>query len=282
MHELPLIIFTLLVQCSVGIVLFVTLSLIYAGNHMDIREKCRYALPAMLVAFIAGALGLMVSTAHLGYPLNAFHALRHVESSWLSREIIFASLYLGILGLVTLIALLTKRVWTVLLLIATLLGLIDVFCMGAIYVHSSVVTWMHSNTYWMFYGATIGLGAVVCLWSFASRPNLPAEQVKKVAVTAVGLVIAITLCRLVEQPLYMGYLASLSNSDAITFPHQPLSAFQQLSNLRLTSWIVLIVGVGALTLSLRAPRISKKMLVLGSVLVIAAEVLLRFSFFSIN
>jgi anaerobic dimethyl sulfoxide reductase subunit C (anchor subunit) len=282
MHEWPLVIFTLLVQGSVGITLFITFTLAYANESLDTKEKCRYALPLMLTAFIAGALGLMASTAHLGYPLNAFHALRHVDSSWLSREIIFASLYLGILGLATLIALFTKRVWTILLLIASLLGIIDIFCMSAVYVHSSVETWMHFNTYWMFYGAALGLGAIACLWSLATRPVLSSQQVKRVAITAVALVIGITLCRLVEQPLYMGYLATLGNSGVATFPHQPLSAFEQLSHLRLASWVILIAGVGALALCVRGHRINKRLLALGSVLVVVAEVLLRLSFFSIN
>ena len=39
----------------------------------------------------------------MGYPLNALNALRHVSSSRLSREIVFASLYLAALGLATLL-----------------------------------------------------------------------------------------------------------------------------------------------------------------------------------
>ncbi|OAT46540.1 anaerobic dimethyl sulfoxide reductase subunit C [Proteus hauseri ATCC 700826] len=42
-----------------------------------------------------GGLGLLVSTLHMGYPWNAFYVLRHISSSWLSCEIIFAAIYLG-------------------------------------------------------------------------------------------------------------------------------------------------------------------------------------------
>ncbi|WP_025121720.1 MULTISPECIES: DmsC/YnfH family molybdoenzyme membrane anchor subunit [unclassified Serratia (in: enterobacteria)] len=282
MHEWPLIIFTLLVQASVGITLFTTFSLVMAEQGLSSQEKHCYALPFMLFAFIAGALGLMVSTAHLGYPLNAFHALRHVESSWLSREIIFASLYLAFLGLGTLIALLKKRLPIVLLLIASLLGIVDVFCMSSIYVHSSVVTWMHFNTYLMFFGSVLSLGAVGSLWSLAVRPDLPSPLTRKVAVTAAVLLIAITLCRLLAQPLYMEYLTSVWSSDVITFPHQPLVAFAQLASLRLASWVILIAGVCALALSSRCHRINKRWLTMGSGLIVVAEVLLRLGFFSIQ
>jgi DMSO reductase anchor subunit len=52
---------------------------------------------------VLASLGLLASALHMGYPLNALNALRHVSSSWLSREIIFASLYLAALGLATLL-----------------------------------------------------------------------------------------------------------------------------------------------------------------------------------
>ncbi|MCO7509910.1 dimethyl sulfoxide reductase anchor subunit [Serratia fonticola] len=282
MHEWPLIIFTLLVQASVGITLFTTFSLVLAKQGLGSQEKRRLALPFMLLAFIFGALGLMVSTAHLGYPLNAFHALRHVESSWLSREIIFASLYLAFLGLGTLIALISKRLPIVLLLIASLLGIVDIFCMSAIYVHSSVVTWMHFNTYLMFFGSVLSLGAVASLWSLAIRPDLPSQLMRKLAVTAVALLIAITLCRLLVQPVYMEYLTSAWGSDVVTLPHQPLAAFAQLASLRLASWVILIAGVCALALCWRSQRINKRLLALGSGLIVVAEVLLRVGFFNIQ
>jgi anaerobic dimethyl sulfoxide reductase subunit C (anchor subunit) len=282
MHEWPLIIFTLLVQASVGITLFTTFNLVAAKPGLDSQEKRRYALPFMLLAFIAGALGLMVSTAHLGYPLNAFHALRHVASSWLSREIIFASLYLAFLGLGALIALVSKRLSIALLLIASLLGIVDVFCMSAIYVHSSVVTWIHFNTYLMFFGSVLSLGAVASLWSLAVRPVLPTQLMRKLTVTAIALLIAITLCRLLVQPVYMEYLTSAWSSDVVTFPHQPLAAFAQMASLRLASWVVLIAGVCALSLCWRSNCINKGGLTLGSGLVVVAEILLRTGFFNIQ
>lgn len=161
MHELPLLIFTLLVQGSVGITLFLTLS---AGAAKPLPQATRQLLPVLLTACVMGGLGLIASTLHLGYPLNAFNALRHVASSWLSREIVFASFYLAVLGLCTLILLVKKRLVSVLLPVAALLGLIDVWCMSAIYANSSIITWMHFNTWLMFYGAVGILGAVGMAW----------------------------------------------------------------------------------------------------------------------
>ena len=282
MHEWPLIIFTLLVQGSVGLTVFTAIAMMSASRTLNVKQKQSAGLPAMLAAFITGALGLMASTAHLGYPLNAFHALTHIGSSWLSREIVFASLYLAVLGLATLIALFKKRVIPFMLLIASLLGIIDSFCMSAIYVHAWVVTWMHFNTYVMFFGSTLSLGAVAALWAFANASRLQAQPLRAVMVTAVLVLVGVTLVRLLEQPLYMSYLANAGISDVVTLPHQPLAAFKEQSVLRLTAWIALVAGSCLLAVSLRSARIPKALLALGGGLVLLAEILLRFSFFSIN
>lgn len=96
MHELPLLIFTLCLQGSVGVTVWLALGRQYA---VEGRVPARGALPAMAGAFVLACVGLLASALHMGYPLNALNALRHVASSWLSREIVFASLYLAALGL---------------------------------------------------------------------------------------------------------------------------------------------------------------------------------------
>ncbi|RJT37420.1 dimethyl sulfoxide reductase anchor subunit family protein [Rahnella woolbedingensis] len=280
MQEWPLIIFTLLIQLSVGSTLFTTFTLMYAADSLNMQEKWRVATPAMLLAFVAGALGLMVSTAHLGYPLNAFYALSHISSSWLSREIVFASLYLGILGLTTLIALVSKRIVTSLLLLASFLGLVDLFCMSAIYVHASVVTWMHINTYVMFYGTALSLGAIAGLWRISRCPWLPWRLARNLAVISGGILIAVTLVRLLEQPVYIEYLNGV-NPYVMTFPHQPMVAFVQSDTLRLIAWVILTLGAGITACSLQTHRIGRRLLLTGGALVLLAEILLRFSFFSI-
>lgn len=127
MHELPLLIFTLFLQGSVG----VTLWLAFGSTQRSVL------LPAA-GAFVLASLGLLASALHMGYPLNAFNALRHVSSSWLSREIIFASLYLAALGLATLLMFVKKPGWKPLLVVAGLVGLVDVFCMAQIYMHACI------------------------------------------------------------------------------------------------------------------------------------------------
>ncbi|WP_333849919.1 dimethyl sulfoxide reductase anchor subunit family protein [Leclercia sp.] len=277
MHELPLLIFTLLVQGSVGMTLFLTLSARAGSRVPEVRPQL---LPGMLNACVAGGLGLMVSTLHLGYPLNAFNALRHVASSWLSREIVFASLYLAALGLCTLVMLVRKQPIPLLLPVAAVLGLIDVWCMSAIYAYTSVITWSHFNTWLMFYGAVGLLGAVALAWLPMLKARSVARERQSVMRFAAAMVVAIVAIRLLAQPDYMAYLASASLSGAVTLPHQPMAIFTQLSGLRLFSWTLSVLG--ALLFAVSAWRQGKLGLMVGSLLLVLAEVLFRFMFFCIN
>ncbi|MFK3709525.1 dimethyl sulfoxide reductase anchor subunit family protein [Leclercia adecarboxylata] len=277
MHELPLLIFTLLVQGSVGMTLFLTLSARAGSRVPEVRPQL---LPGMLIACVAGGLGLMVSTLHLGYPLNAFNALRHVASSWLSREIVFASLYLAALGLCTLVMLVRKQLIPLLLPLAAVLGLIDVWCMSAIYAHTSVITWSHFNTWLMFYGAVGVLGAVALAWLPILKARSVARERQSVMRFAAAMVVAIVAIRLLAQPDYMAYLASASLSSVVTLPHQPMEIFAQLSGLRLFSWTLSVLG--ALLFAVSAWRQGKLGLMVGSLLLVLSEVLFRFIFFCIN
>ncbi len=65
MHELPLLIFTLCLQGSVGVTLWLALGRQYA---VEGRVPARGALPAMAGAFVLACVGLLASALHMGYP----------------------------------------------------------------------------------------------------------------------------------------------------------------------------------------------------------------------
>ncbi len=83
--------FTTLLGCAQGLVV----ALVLAGLGGP-------ALPAavlgdaLLLAFALGVLGLLCSFAHLGRPRRAWRAAAMWRSSWLSREVIVAPLFLGL------------------------------------------------------------------------------------------------------------------------------------------------------------------------------------------
>ncbi len=186
MSEWPLVTFTLLVQSSVGVTIFTTLYFCWLEKEIGNQRATRTLRPVLLTSAILGCLGLLASTLHMGYPWNAFHALRHISSSWLSREIIFAALYLGALCLYTLLVLIKGHMNKTLLAIIGLLGLVDIFCMALLYYSTSMITWMHVNTYFMFIGSVFSAGAVITLLITSIRVKAFAdgELAKKIVLSA--------------------------------------------------------------------------------------------------
>jgi formate dehydrogenase iron-sulfur subunit len=80
----PLIVMTVLTQLSVGT--FVSIWILQAFGAQPHRTA---ALAALSIALLA----LGASTLHLGRPLHAVRALRMWRQSWLSREVLFFSLF---------------------------------------------------------------------------------------------------------------------------------------------------------------------------------------------
>ncbi|MCK7428553.1 dimethyl sulfoxide reductase anchor subunit family protein [Enterobacter chengduensis] len=258
MHELPLLIFTLFLQGSVGVTLWL------AFGAADAPQ--RSVLATAVGAFILAGVGLLSSALHMGYPLNALNALRHVSSSWLSREIVFASLYLAAVGLAILLLLAKQPGWKPLLVVAGLVGLVDVFCMAQIYMHASVVTWQHINTLVLFIGSVGIIGSALMAVRGQNR-------------SAVVIVALLVLARLLMQPLWLADIHA-ADTDAVTFPHAPLQMLEQLRTVHLIGECASVLGM--LCFAAGGLRSTRGTMLAGSALLIVGEVMLRFVFFSIG
>jgi len=95
-HELPLIIFTVLGQMCVGA--FVVLGVVQVFGRIRYGKGAVDAIadPALYVIGPVLVLGLLASMLHLGTPMNAINTLRHLGSSWLSREIVGGIAFAGL------------------------------------------------------------------------------------------------------------------------------------------------------------------------------------------
>lgn len=95
-HELPMMIFTIAAQMSVGA--FVTLGVVqlaasrrYGKEAIDkITDPALYAIGPVMV------FGLIASMFHMNDVGNTLNVIRHVDSSWLSREIVFGAGFAGL------------------------------------------------------------------------------------------------------------------------------------------------------------------------------------------
>lgn len=153
MGNATLTIFSICIQASVGIVLFIAIAKLL--NKEGIFKN------ATLVAAGLGIIGMLASVFHLGQPMKAFFALYQFSSSLLSREIWFTAIFVALVVLAALIFMLkpeNKGIITGLIVVAALVGLIDIGLMGAIYSNASVPFWQTSATFVEFYMAAISMG----------------------------------------------------------------------------------------------------------------------------
>lgn len=106
-HQLPLSIFTLLMP---GVVTVYWLSY-HAHYHLNIAWV------------FTAVIGLCFASMHLGQPRGAMNALRHLYRSWLSREMIFFTLFLlGLIFQLLFSVLATRWYWYGLISFAGLCG----------------------------------------------------------------------------------------------------------------------------------------------------------------
>lgn len=150
-EEWSLVIFTLLAQTSIGMVIVSQLS--PAVEHKTAKAALQWAGGIM-------ALSLLVSLTHLGDPLGAYRALANISSSWLSREILFASIYFGLTVVLYQSVAKGGSLRSPLGIAASFFGVLTLISMSFLYAQTSIHAWGTAYTHLTFYGAAAVLGAL--------------------------------------------------------------------------------------------------------------------------
>lgn len=161
--ELPMILFTVLAQMSVGA--FLTLGLIQVYGALRKVPSATVDRVSHAALFAVGPLlmvGFLAAFFHLNDPLNALNTFRHVGASWLSREIAFGVLY-GALGFLT-----TAMEWfswgprrarQALGILTALAGMGLIIAMTCVYYSVRTIPAWHTPVTWLlFIGSTLLTG----------------------------------------------------------------------------------------------------------------------------
>lgn len=174
--EIPMILFTVLAQMSVGAFVALGVIQLLALGRYSARAIDRLSDPTLLAIGPTLVLGLMVSMLHMHDPFNAVNVIRHWDSSWLSREIIFGMAFAGS-GF--LFAVLQARKWgspllrRVLAGVTAVLGVALVWSMANIYASLPTVPPWHSwFTIVQFFATTIILGGLAVGTAFVIVTHL--------------------------------------------------------------------------------------------------------------
>lgn len=224
-QELPLVFFTIMAQMSVGC--FVVLGVIHllAGRKLGAERVDKISDPALYAIGPVMVVALIVSLLHLGTPTNALNAIRHLQSSWLSREIFFGCAFAG-LGAV--FALCQWRKWLTPLLrqilagITALVGLVLVLTNAMIYMLPTVPGWDSWATPVTFYTTAFLLGSLavgtafvgVLTWARRSGNELGAELTSLIRTSLRWIAVASIVLLGVEFVVLPTYALQLSQGGS--------------------------------------------------------------------
>lgn len=245
MHDWALLIFTVCMQAAIGGTLMLWLYYKKISENGKVNPFIAMRVP-LLVIVVLSIIGLGASFAHLGSPSNAFNTIRHIGSSWMSREILVTGLFIAAACVTTGLAVVQKKVNPMLLMVSAFIGLIDIYCMAAIYANTFVSGWSSFNTYTSFYGTAFVLGPVLVATLLAPVLKDKAQSIVKYSFYIGIFGIAIQLVGLALFSTAMPEVNMIKGMNAMI----ALDGYQSAVALR---WIIEIVGIGLLGFLAMAP-----------------------------
>lgn len=96
LHELPMILFTVIAQMCVGMFLILGLVQIWLSARTDANTADRLTTPIVYLIGPALVFGLIASMFHMNDITHTLNVIRNIATSWLSREIIFGVGFAGL------------------------------------------------------------------------------------------------------------------------------------------------------------------------------------------
>ena len=188
-EELPLILFTLLVQLAVGGFWAMTWMFSPLWQLVQYEATGLRWLPSALIGICLSA-GMLASFAHLGMKKNAWRALTHLRKSSLSREILF----LGLFGLSWLFTMLQSTIWEW-TAITAILGIGLIYNMSQVYRIPAAPGWntWRTTAGFMSSALLLGMSAMAPLLDHESNIagiHVPSHQWTMIGVTIMVMLVA--------------------------------------------------------------------------------------------
>jgi len=188
--EWPLVIFTVLGQTAVGMIfcLWLTERKRSKSGAAPSPEYQSFIKSSVLVSGLLLAVAMLASLFHLGQPLAAYRALTHLSTSWLSREILFFALTLGVWVYLFVLSRKPGTRLTGILALTSLLGLLGIISSALIYTLPRVPAWNNLGPVLFFLLTGLLLGALVI--AALGRKALGQAEMKQTVCLALGSVLA--------------------------------------------------------------------------------------------
>lgn len=277
---LPLIIFTLLVQWSVGVFCIVTyFQSIYLKKAEDRNTLFEFQRAKQFLTIPTMALALIVSLFHLGDPIGGYRSIYNLFSSWLSREVFLATLFFGLLIVQVLLRkrmVLSKKsgfLQTYDLLVC-LIGVGEIFGMSGVYFSTIIPMWSQFYTYVLFFGTTLLFGSTGILFAshWVKDKNNGVFRNRNKVVMILIVTILIQLCLL---PIYLNFLKGAGEAGVVSYQVIKNALLLQY----LVRWGFAIMVSAIMYISIRREKFSPTLLYVCTSILIISEILGRITFF---
>lgn len=217
MNEMPLVVFTVLSQLAVGA--FITLWILnIAKNKISLRTGKMISGSLVIIT----ALSLGASLFHLGDPFNAYRALTHFSTSWLSREVAFFSLFL-LAGAIYFLQWKEgkEKNRNIIGAVASVIGFISVISTGMIYVLPAMPAWNNFSpvVFFLLTAALLGpiyVGTLIMIIEKKQLLNIPVIIVVVIGIYLVSFTVYLSVLFSGDTALYLTG-ANIINSSAFWF-----------------------------------------------------------------
>lgn len=168
-EELPLFLFTLLAQLAVGSFWAMTWMFPILWLLVEYDSTTLRLLPSVVIGISLGV-SVMASFAHLGTKRNAWRVLANLRKSWLSREVLFLSLF-GASWLITTFHNLTRFSDSYeLSAVTSILGIGLIYSMSQVYRFPAAPGWnsWRTNASFLISALVLGISSMTPLLAFES------------------------------------------------------------------------------------------------------------------
>ena len=273
MKKVSLILFTILSQAAVGTFWVLMIIQVFFASETG-ENLISFSLMLTTIMMICS---LLIALGHLGSPLIAFKAIRHVRNSWLSREVILASAFAGLCLVTTYLHYFqsglsnthTGTAW-----VTAIIGFMFIYSMGKLYMLKTVSWWNSMLTPLSFYLTTTVLGGLLInlFLMMGTTGNTMAEPF---ALISKGVLLILTFEMVLIQ-IRVTRLFSGSNVQK-GFAQSFMDQFGQLFYLRLG---MSLLGFVFLAIMLFTHRFNLGLYLIPFILLVFAEFLGRYLFYA--